>query len=155
MLLRATFLALSLAGCDALKVTVFGGSGFVGSRVCKALVANDVEVTSVSKSGRAPDWASSEAWANKVTWAQVDLLGAGDTAVDAVLGTWAVTGTPDAVVSCVGVVDPNPETLRSGNGAANVNAFGASVGGRKFRPVPRRRPGASAALLAIDATSPR
>lgn len=113
-------LLLLLASSDAIKVTVVGGSGFVGSRVCKALTSSGAEVTSVSKSGRAPDWASGEAWTNSVTWAKADLLGDAASAIDAAMGS------PDAVVSCVGVVDPDPAVLRSGNGAANVNAFASA-----------------------------
>ena len=52
----------------ALKVTVLGGSGFVGSRCCKALVENGVSVTSVSTSGAAPDWCAGQEWAQSVEW---------------------------------------------------------------------------------------
>ena len=102
---------------SSLKVTVLGGSGFVGSRVCKALVAKGAEVTSLSKSGRAPDWASAEPWAGSVRWAAVDLLDAN--AMDAMEPC-------DGLVSCVGVVDPDPAVLTRGNGEANVNAFASA-----------------------------
>lgn len=112
-------LSLLLTSSDAMRVTVVGGSGFVGSRVCKSLAQSGAEVTSVSRSGQAPDWASGEAWTNGVTWAKADLLGNAG-AIDAAMGS------PEAVVSCVGVVDPDAEVLRSGNGAANVNAFASA-----------------------------
>ena len=48
------------------------------------------------------------------------MIRAEDAAIDSVMAS------SDAVVSCVGVVDPNPEALRSGNGAANVNAFASA-----------------------------
>ena len=116
---------LLLAVCSkAIKVTVFGGSGFVGSRVCKALVSKGAEVTSVSRSGRCPEWASDEAWTKHVTWAEVDLL---DADVESSLAAqWSVTGSPAAVVSCVGVVGLDPGVLRRGNGAANANGFTAA-----------------------------
>ena len=105
---------------SALRVTVVGGTGFVGSRVCKALVGSDVAVTSLSKSGSVPQWAADEAWSKSVDWAAVDLLGDDAATIDGAMGA------PDAVISCVGVVNPEPEILRSGNGVANQNAFASA-----------------------------
>ena len=114
-------LLVLVQACTALRVTVVGGSGFVGSRVCRALVAKDgVEVTSVSKSGRVPAWAAGEPWAAAVHWAAVDLLNADDTAIDAAMAS------PEAIVSCVGVVDSNVNVLHEGNGEANVRAFASA-----------------------------
>ena len=122
--MRARILLLLLAVIvrlgTALRVTVVGGTGFVGSRVCKALVARAVTVTSVSRSGRIPQWAAGESWTRDVEWVSVDLLGDDDAAVDAAMGS------PDSVISCVGVVDPDPEVLRRGNGVANVKAFSSA-----------------------------
>ena len=108
------------AACDALKVTVLGGSGFVGSRVCKILVGANAEVTSLSRSGRSPEWAAGEEWTSNVNWVQIDLLGADGAALDEAMGS------PDSVVSCVGVVSPSAEILRNGNGQANANAFASA-----------------------------
>jgi nucleoside-diphosphate-sugar epimerase len=59
-----------------------------------------------------------------VTWAEVDLL---DADVESSLAAqWSVTGSPAAVVSCVGVVGLDPGVLRRGNGAANANGFTAA-----------------------------
>ena len=118
--MRLFFVLLSLAGCDALKVTVVGGSGFVGSRVCKILVGAGAEVTSVSKSGKIPKWAADEEWTSSVKWVAVDLLGADDEAIDAAMGS------PSSVISCVGAVDSDPMVLHRGNGLANVNAFASA-----------------------------
>lgn len=118
--MQFNMLLLLASGCDALKVTVVGGTGFVGSRVCKTLAAGGAEVTSISRSGRLPDWASGEAWTRAVEWRAVDLLGDDEAAIDAAMAS------PDAVVSCVGVVDPDADVLRRGNGAANVNAFSSA-----------------------------
>ena len=117
-LLPATLPLLWLStGTDALKVTVVGGSGFVGSRVCKILVGTGTQVTSLSKSGRIPEWASGEEWTDKVEWKSIDLLEADVAAIDAAMGA------PESIVSCLGVVDSSAEVLRRGNGVANVNAF--------------------------------
>ena len=97
-------------------MTVLGGTGFVGYRVCKVLVSKGAEVTSVSRSGSCP---SDEEWTKEVKWVAADLLGA-----DA--GVGVVAGDCDSVVSCVGVVDLDPQVLRRGNGDANVNAFASA-----------------------------
>lgn len=55
------------------KVVVFGGSGYVGSAVCKALLKLGINVTSVSRSG-APASASSEEWVQHVRWIKGDSL---------------------------------------------------------------------------------
>ena len=116
----AMCLLLLLAAAQALRVTVIGGTGFVGSRVCQILVAKGADVTSVSKTGRVPEWAAKEAWSREVKWSAVDLLDGTDAAIDAAIGS------PESVVSCLGVVDPSPEILKRGNGLANVNAFDAA-----------------------------
>ena len=99
-------------------MTVLGGTGFVGSRVCKVLVSKGAEVTSVSRSGSCPSWASEEEWTKEVKWVAADLLGADTGEV--------VAGDCDSVVSCVGVVDLDPQVLRRGNGGANLNAFASA-----------------------------
>ena len=119
LVLPSTLLLAAACSVEAIKVTVLGGTGFVGSRVCKVLVSKGAEVTSVSRSGSCPSWASDEEWTKEVKWVAADLLGA-----DA--GVGVVAGDCDAVVSCVGVVDLDPQVLRRGNGDANVNAFASA-----------------------------
>jgi len=97
-------------------VTVLGGSGFVGSRVCKALVAEGAAVTSVSLSGQPPAWAQAEDWVKSVDWVANDLLhGPREDLENAV-------GRPVAVVSCVGAVGFDGANLLTGNGKANTEA---------------------------------
>ena len=52
------------------RVLVFGGNGFVGSRVCEEALKTGLEVVSVNRSGaprhRAP-------WMDQVSWVQVRL----------------------------------------------------------------------------------
>ena len=86
-------LFLLLPAVCALRVTVAGGSGFVGSRVCKYLVENGAEVTSVSKSGKPPAGAGS--WASSVKWVANDFTRGSMGELEAALGT------PEAFVSCV------------------------------------------------------
>ncbi|KAK1065728.1 hypothetical protein LTR74_007766 [Friedmanniomyces endolithicus] len=61
------------------KLVVCGGNGFLGSRICKAAVARDWDVTSISRSGE-PNWPSisahqtAPAWSKSVTWRAANIL---------------------------------------------------------------------------------
>ena len=73
-------------------VTVFGGTGFVGSRVVSELVIHGDKVTSISRTGLPPSNVPSDI-SNKVTWLK------GDPTKDSYVST--IKGS-DAVVSCIG-----------------------------------------------------
>jgi nucleoside-diphosphate-sugar epimerase len=107
-------------------VTVFGGTGFVGSRVVKSLVEKGASVTSVSKSGSIPKWCKEEEWTKSVQWKSADLLSGNEAGLD------EACGSPVAVVSCVGVVGTDPDVLKRGNGDANVAAFASAKRGGKL-----------------------
>lgn len=111
----------------AQKVTVVGGTGFVGSRVCQQLVSKGASVTSVSKTGTVPKWCAGEPWTSDVNWVSVDLLTGDEMALD------MAVGKPDAIVSCVGVVGTDREKLEEGNGAANVAAFASAKRGGRIK----------------------
>ncbi|EME84372.1 uncharacterized protein MYCFIDRAFT_133629 [Pseudocercospora fijiensis CIRAD86] len=61
------------------KLVVCGGNGFLGSRICKAAVARDWDVVSISRSGE-PHWPSvsshqiAPAWSKSVTWRSANIL---------------------------------------------------------------------------------
>ncbi|KAM3416980.1 hypothetical protein BST61_g8565 [Cercospora zeina] len=61
------------------KLVVCGGNGFLGSRICKAAVARDWDVVSISRSGE-PSWpsvsahTSAPAWSQSVTWRRANIL---------------------------------------------------------------------------------
>ncbi|KAM0934496.1 putative NAD-dependent epimerase/dehydratase, NAD(P)-binding domain superfamily [Dioscorea sansibarensis] len=46
-------------------IVVLGGSGFVGTAICKAAVSKGIKVVSLSRSGR-PSY--SDSWVDQVTW---------------------------------------------------------------------------------------
>lgn len=63
----------------AKKLVVCGGSGFLGSRICKFGVQRGWEVTSISRSGE-PRWEAvtgartAPAWARRVSWERADIF---------------------------------------------------------------------------------
>ena len=50
------------------RIAVYGGSGFIGSRVCQTLAAAGCEVVSLSRTGMPPVWAASQPWIDGVEW---------------------------------------------------------------------------------------
>ena len=133
-------LVLSLPAFFALvappRIAVFGGSGFVGSRVCKTLVDAGCDVISISRAGRAPKWAAAQPWSAKVQWESADALTA----------TRLPIGGIDGAVSCVGNLRPSPEwegffglqwdleVMRLENGLVNERIAEAAraAGARRF-----------------------
>ncbi|KAM4054640.1 NAD dependent epimerase/dehydratase family protein [Hirsutella rhossiliensis] len=63
----------------AKRLVVCGGSGFLGSRICKYAVARGWDVTSISRSGQ-PKWDAitsspdPPSWSHKVSWESADVL---------------------------------------------------------------------------------
>ncbi|KAK4190050.1 isoflavone reductase IRL [Podospora australis] len=61
------------------RIVVFGGNGFLGSRICKSAVARNWDVTSVSRSGT-PSWPTvtstphPPAWSTSVSWERADIF---------------------------------------------------------------------------------
>ncbi|MCO5581331.1 hypothetical protein L7F22_035212 [Adiantum nelumboides] len=103
------------------KIVVLGGSGFVGSAVCKAAVAQGIDVVSLSRSGR-PSY--TDAWADQVVWIAGDVFNA----------DWdGLLNGATAVVSTIGGFGTN-EQMEQLNGEANVLAINAAsnAGVQKF-----------------------
>ena len=84
------------------RVAVWGGSGFIGSRVCQLLATCGCECISLSRSGGPPAWAVGEAWTADVTWLVADASNGPRHAPGAL-------GQIDAAVSCVGNMRPSSE----------------------------------------------
>ncbi|KAL4565316.1 hypothetical protein LXL04_029405 [Taraxacum kok-saghyz] len=59
------------ADIKAERLVVLGGSGFVGSAICKAAVSRGIEVISLSRSGRPT---SLDSWEDQVTWITGDVF---------------------------------------------------------------------------------
>ncbi|KAK2662657.1 hypothetical protein Ddye_001231 [Dipteronia dyeriana] len=95
------------------RVVVLGGSGFVGSAICKAAVTKGIEVVSLSRSGR-PTYPGS--WVDQVTWISGDVFYA----------NWdEVLVGATAVVSTLGGFG-SEEQMQRINGEANVVAVGSA-----------------------------
>lgn len=108
------------------RVAVVGGSGFIGSRVCRELVDAGCSVTSISRAGQPPSWAARESWHTKVAWRTADAL--------APQPLFEVDAAYEVVVSAVGNMRPaaewedasffglhwDYETLRRENGLVNA-----------------------------------
>jgi NAD(P)-dependent dehydrogenase (short-subunit alcohol dehydrogenase family) len=98
VVLAVVLCSIVVPDVQAMRVAVFGGSGFIGSRVCQELVSAGADVTSVSKSGRRPEWAADESWATQVRWVAADVTVDGAAAE-------ALGDGVDGVVSCIGKGD--------------------------------------------------
>ncbi|KAL8141742.1 hypothetical protein V2J09_014774, partial [Rumex salicifolius] len=111
------------------RLVVLGGSGFVGSAICKAAVSQGIEVTSLSRSGR-PTY--SESWVDqavslaclcfKYVRCTTPLLCAGDV----FYSNWDdILVGATAVVSTLGGFG-NEEQMKRVNGEANVVSVNAA-----------------------------
>ncbi|EYU43716.1 hypothetical protein ABFS82_01G109300 [Erythranthe guttata] len=99
-----------VADVKAERIVVLGGSGFVGSAICKAAVSKGIEVISLSRSGR-PSY--SEPWVDQVNWVTGDVFYA----------NWdEVLVGATAVVSTIGGFG-SEEQMQRINGEANVVAI--------------------------------
>uniref|UniRef100_A0A2P2KJY7 Uncharacterized protein At1g32220ic isoform X2 n=1 Tax=Rhizophora mucronata TaxID=61149 RepID=A0A2P2KJY7_RHIMU len=95
------------------RVVVLGGTGFVGSAICKAAVSKGIEVISLSRSGR-PTYPGS--WVDQVTWIAGDVF----------YVNWdEVLVGATAVVSTLGGFG-NEEQMQRINGEANTVAVNAA-----------------------------
>nr|GLL48698.1 uncharacterized protein At1g32220, chloroplastic [Ipomoea trifida] len=95
------------------RIVVLGGSGFVGTAICKAAVSKGVEVISLSRSGR-PSY--SESWVDQVTWISGDVFYVNWD--DVLVGATAVVSTLGGFGS--------EEQMKRINGEANVVAVNAA-----------------------------
>ncbi|XP_002978610.2 uncharacterized protein At1g32220, chloroplastic isoform X2 [Selaginella moellendorffii] len=93
------------------KVVVLGGSGFVGSSVCKAAIAQGIDVTSLSRSGK-PSYP--DPWVDQVLWVSGNVFYA----------DWnSLLKGATAVISTIGGFGTNEE-MEKINGEANIVAVG-------------------------------
>ena len=73
-----TMLALCAAtAATPPRIAVFGGSGFIGSRVCQTLTGAGCSVVSVSRTGAPPAWVAAQPWSQQVEWLAADALADG------------------------------------------------------------------------------
>ena len=95
------------------KIVVLGGSGFVGSRVCKILSNLGCDTVSVSSTGKVPNWATGQAWTSGVSWVSANVT------TDDLSETFQNAA---AVVSCIGTIGGTDAAMKAGNGDVNEAA---------------------------------
>ena len=81
------------------RIAVFGGSGFIGSRVCQTLTGAGCSVVSVSRTGAPPAWAAAQPWSQQVEWHSADALADGFAESDQVGRIDGTRVTPAAQLS--------------------------------------------------------
>ncbi|XP_076930706.1 uncharacterized protein At1g32220, chloroplastic-like [Bidens hawaiensis] len=95
------------------KLVVLGGSGFVGSAICKAAASRGIEVISLSRSGRP---STLDSWEDQVTWITGDVF----------YVNWdEVLPGATAVISTLGGFG-SEEQMQRINGEANIIAVNAA-----------------------------
>ncbi|KAK9816943.1 hypothetical protein WJX72_007264 [[Myrmecia] bisecta] len=95
------------------RLVVFGGNGFVGSRVCEQALKTGLSVVSISRSGR-PKALAGAAWADSIDWVQADAFEPA-TYRDQLQGAVGV-------VSCLGGFGSNEQMFKI-CGEANITAI--------------------------------
>ncbi|CAM8880654.1 unnamed protein product [Rhodiola kirilowii] len=95
------------------RIVVLGGSGFVGSAICKAAVSKGIDVVSISRSGRP---SLTDTWTDQVNWVPGDVFYANWDEV--LLGATAVVSTIGGFGS--------EEQMKRINGEANIVAVNAA-----------------------------
>lgn len=101
------------ADVKAERLVVLGGSGFVGSAICKAAASRGIEVISLSRSGRPT---SLDSWEDQVTWITGDVF----------YVNWdEVLPGATAVISTLGGFG-SEEQMQRINGEANIISVNAA-----------------------------
>ncbi|CAN1748864.1 Uncharacterized protein At1g32220, chloroplastic, partial [Linum perenne] len=109
-----------VANVKSEKIVVLGGSGFVGSAICKAAVEKGIEVVSLSRSGRP---SLNAPWVDQVTWVPAIVR---NFAGDVFYTNWdEVLPGATTVVSTLGGFG-NEEQMQRINGEANIVAVNAA-----------------------------
>ncbi len=99
------------------RVVVFGGSGFVGTKVCEHASRMGADVISVSRSGR-PVWLKESPWADAVQWEKGDAFDP---------GSWKdLVQDATGVVSTLGTFGSN-ELMYKVCGLANMQLMDAAA----------------------------
>ena len=140
----------AMAAARRVKVVVWGGTGYVGCAIARALVhhattssssksfEDDVRVVCASRRGRAPSWTADDdgRWAERVTWVEGDALDA--------RACERVNAGADVVVTAIGVLpfpwmtsadvvkynaetNVNPGRAAIATGASRLVVVGASI----------------------------
>ena len=99
------------------QLLVFGGSGYVGSHVCREALRVGLPVTSISRSGKPTN--DTRPWVNDVTWLAADALQPESYA--------HLFPSSLAAVSCIGLISASQEEMLRMNGEVNTRLINAAA----------------------------
>lgn len=107
---------------DRIKIVVFGGNGFVGTRVAKKLVEREVCAVCLSRTGHKPLHLKDQKWSESVRWCKGDASSPDTQLLERLDGLVTLVGSP-----------PLPTMSKEAyeeqvfmNGTANANAIRAA-----------------------------
>lgn len=99
------------------SLVVFGGSGYLGSRICQEALKAGLPVTGVSRSGRPAN--EDGAWCNEVTWHSANALYP-ESYTELLRNSLAV-------ISTIGLISASQEDMLRMNGEANKALINAAA----------------------------
>ena len=114
---RDVFPSACLQASGLPSLVVFGGSGYLGSRICQEALKAGLPVTGVSRSGRPPN--EDGAWCNEVTWHSANALYSESYS--------ELLRNSLAVISTIGLISTSQEDMLRMNGEANKVLINAAA----------------------------
>ena len=96
---------------------VVGGTGFVGTIMCREGILNGFNVISISRGGQKPHWLNDHQWANEVSWCKGDAFKPNSIEPYFTKKDYSVYG----VISCVGGFHYSQKVMEQKCGDCNVN----------------------------------
>ena len=100
-------------------ILVFGGSGYVGSRICEEAILNGFKVVSITRSGSKPSWAINKEWSKNVTWEKGDALSTDS--LQTYFNNNNNGNNVRGVVAAIGAFHYNQDIMEKVNGDTTVN----------------------------------
>eukprot|EP01084_Bolivina_argentea_P190373 327178_1 len=96
---------------------VVGGTGFVGTAVCREGILNGLNVISISRGGAMPNWCETHIWAHKVLWKKGNALNPKSIEPYFASNDYNIIG----VISCVGGFHYSQVKMEQKCGNTNIN----------------------------------
>lgn len=107
---------------DRIKIVVYGGNGFVGTRVAKALYEREVCAVCLSRTGHKPLHLKDRKWSESVRWCKGDASSPDTQLLERLDGLVTLVGSPPVPTMSKEAYNEQVFT----NGTANANAIRAA-----------------------------